>query len=173
MAEDADEKDTLETTTEEVEKTTDVEETVADTETEDPAKLKESNKRLFERTKKAEAEVKRLKAAAPKADEKSKQINAQVADPDELRLIARGLSDTEIEQLQVISKGKGLTLMESLKDPLFISFQKDLKEQEKKEKAKLRGSNSSNQGQQGEEPIVKPGMTAEEHKEAWNKAMKG
>lgn len=135
-------------------------------------------KQMFEdqrkRAEKAEAREKDLKSKIPepKPVVEQKQINAQVADPDELRLIARGLSDNEIEQLQVISKGKGLTLMESLKDPLFISFQKDLKEQEKKEKAKLGGSNSSNQGQEDEE-VVKSGMTVEEHREAWNKVMKG
>lgn len=131
------------------------------------------------RAEKAEADLKaeRQKNAVKPDDKKpvveQKQINAQVADPDELRLIARGLSDTEIEQLQVISKGKGISLMESLKDPLFISFQKDLKEQDKKEKAKLGGSNSSSQGQEGDEPLVKPGMTEEEHKEVWSKTMKG
>lgn len=143
-----------------------------------PEELRQIAEDQRKRAEKAEADLKaeRQKNAKPK-DEKpvgdQNKINAQSPDPDELRLIAKGLSDTEIEQARVISKGKGISLMESLKDPLFISFQKDLKEQEKKEKAKLGGSNSSNQGQQGDEPVVRSGMTAEEHKAAWEKTMKG
>ncbi|MEK9208172.1 MAG: hypothetical protein AAB922_06820 [Patescibacteria group bacterium] len=163
------ELDTTNEPTEEVVNTEEVEETVVDTETDDPAvetaKLKEANKRLFERAKKAEAEAKELKAKAFKSSSQP----AQQVDTDELRLIARGLSDEEIDQAKVISKGKGISLAESLKDPLFVSYQKDLKEQQRVEKAKLGASKGS--GQEGEEPLVKSGMTAAEHKEVWKKAL--
>lgn len=69
------------------------------------------------------------------------------ADADELRLIAKGLSDEEIEQAKVIAKGTGKNLVEAIKSPLFTAFQKELKEQERKDKAKLSASKGSNQEQ--------------------------
>lgn len=163
------ELDTTNEPTEEVDKTEEVEETVVDTETDDPAvdtaKLKEANKRLFERAKKAEAEAKELKA---KASKPSNQPVQQV-DSDELRLIAKGLSDEEIDTAKVIAKGKGISLVDSLKDPMFVAFQKEVKEQQARDNAKLGASSGS--GQEGEEQLVKPGMTTEEHKEVWKKAL--
>lgn len=147
----------------------DVEETAPEVETEDADKLRETNKRLFERTKKAEAELKALKA---------KPANIQSTNPqglpDELKLIARGLSDEEIEQAKVISKGKDISLHEAVKDPLFLSFQKDLKETQRKEKAKLGASRGS--GQQEEDiPMVdihKPlSEQTEDHKKIWQQAL--
>ena len=164
------ELDTINEPSEEDVKTEDVEDSVVDTETEDTAvedteKLKEANKRLFERAKKAEAEAKELKTKAKAQPE----VQPAQVDSDELRLIARGLSDEEIEQAKVISKGKGISLVDSLKDPMFISYQKDFKEQQRKEKAKLGASKGSSQ--EDEQPIVKSGMTTEEHKEVWRKAL--
>jgi len=127
---------------------------------EDVAKLKELNKKLFERAKKAEAELKKLKAEV-------KKVPSAQLDPDELRLIARGLSDEEIEQAKVIAKGRGVSLSEALKDPLFEAFRKDFEERQKREKAQLGASKGSSQVE--EQPLVKPGMTTEEHKKVWAK----
>ncbi len=125
--------------TEEVVETNEVEVETPVEETEDLEKLKESNKRLFERTKKAEAELKELKKKP------IPQTNTSPTDADELRLIAKGLSDEEIEQAKVISKGNEVSLIEAIKNPLFVAFQKDLKEQQRKEKAKLSASRGSSE----------------------------
>lgn len=151
--------------TEEVEKTEIVEETAETVETEDAEKLKDANKRLFERAKKAEAENKVLKAK----QEVKVEVPAQTADPDELRLIAKGLSDQEIDQAKVIAKGRGISLPEALKDPLLIAYRKELEEQRRKEKAKLGASKGS--GQADDEILVKPGTTLEEHRLIWEKAL--
>ena len=155
--------DSTNETTEEVVKTEEVvEESVVDTPPEDETeKLKETNKRLFERAKKAEAEAKKLKAEAEKAQPDPSN------ERDELRLIAKGLSDEEIEQAQVIAKGKGISLTESIKDPMFKAYQNELKEQQKKEKAKLGASKGSNQAP--DEVLVKPNMSREEHEALFNK----
>lgn len=88
---------------------------------------------------------------------------------DELKLIARGLSDEEIEQAKIIAKGKGIVLTEAIKDPLFTIYQNDLKEKQRKEDAKLGASKGS--GESGDSSLIKPDMTREEHLEAFQKVM--
>ncbi len=168
------------------EETDDIEETSLE-ETDDAGKLKEqntkladANKKLFERAKKAEGFIKQADGTwvkKPKAPEKPanppqppvNNNNAQL-DPEELKLIAKGISDEEIAQAKVIAKGKGgIPLTEAMKDPLFIAFQKELKEQEKKENAKLGASQGS--GQDDPKKEFKPGMSADDHKKAWKEKM--
>lgn len=152
------------------------EEEVADTSTEDSsneelAKLKEQNKKLFERAKKAEGFVFKdgqwVKLEAK--PQPKPQSNAQSDISDELRLIARGLSEEDIDQAKVIAKGRGVSLPEALKDPLFNSYKVGKEEQEKKDKAKLGASGGSDY--QGEEPLVKPGMSKEEHLKVWKEKL--
>ena len=116
---------------------------------------------LTARAKKAEEELKALKANPPVTNDP--QLS------DELKLIARGLSDEEIDKAKVIAKGAGIALQEAIKDPLFLSYQATLKEKERKEKAKLGASKGSGESQ--DETLIKPGMTREEHQEAFKKVM--
>ena len=135
------------------------EDTVALQEKLDKAEIAKSQ--LTARAKKAEEELKILKANPPLKQDP--QLS------DELKLIARGLSDEEIEQAKVIAKGKGIVLAEAIKDPLFLSYQATLKEKERKEKAKLGATKGSGESQ--DETLIKPGMTREEHQEAFKKVM--
>lgn len=149
----------------------DVEETTnsnENSEQEDAVALKEkleqaekAKSQLTARAKKAEDELKALKANPPLKQDP--QLS------DELKLIARGLSDEEIEQAKVIAKGKGIVLAEAIKDPLFLSYQATLKEQEKREKAKLGASKGSGESQ--DTTLIKPEMSREEHMEAFKKVM--
>lgn len=116
---------------------------------------------ILARAKKAEEELKALKANPP--------VKSDPQLSDELKLIARGLSDEEIEQAKVIAKGKGIVLAEAIKDPLFLTYQADLKEKEKKEKAKLGASKGS--GESEEETLIKPDMSREEHQKVFKKIM--
>lgn len=115
---------------------------------------------LTARAKKAEEELKALKANPPVTN------NPQLS--DELKLIARGLSDEEIEQAKIIARGKNIVLTEAIKDPLFLVYQSDLKEKERKEKAKLGASKGS-----GETEVeitgLEAGSSREEHKKAFDK----
>ncbi len=176
----------LNETEQDSETTEDIEETSLE-DTDDAAKLKEqntklaeANKKLFERAKKAEGFVKGddgkwVKKSKPQPKPEStqplenKQPNTAQLDPDELKLIAKGLSDKEIEQAKVVSKGKGISLMEAIKDDLFITFQEKMKEEEKKENAKLGASKGS--GQEEPKSDFRSGMSADEHKKAWKERM--
>jgi len=123
--------------------------------------LRKAKSQLTARAKRAEEELRSLKANPP--------ITSDPQLSDELKLIARGLSDEEIEQAKVIAKGKGVPLPEAVKDPLFLVYQSDLKEKEKKEKAKLGASKGSGESQ--DETLIKPEMTREEHEKAFKKVM--
>jgi len=122
---------------------------------------KKQYNQVFSRAKKAEEELKALKANPPLKQDP--QLS------DELKLIARGYSDEEIEKAKVIAKGLGVSLPEATKDPLFLVYQSDLKEKERKEKAKLGASKGS--GESEDETLIKPEMTREEHQKAFNKVM--
>lgn len=153
--------DSQDDTTEEVAKT--AEESKDETEQE----FTDSEKKLFARAKKAEAEAKEAKKKLAEA-ELNKTNQSSSANSDELRLIAKGFSDEAIEQASAIAKGKGISLNEAIKDPLFIAYQASVKEQEKKDKAKLGAARGSSQV---EETKIKPDMSRDEHKEAWKAAM--
>lgn len=113
----------------------------------------------------AEEKAKLLEQELAKSKVKVNNESPQLS--DELKLIARGLSDEEIEQAKMIAKGKGVILTEAIKDPLFILFQNDFKEKQKREEAKLGASRGSGESQ--EESEIKPDMSREEHMKVFKK----
>ena len=123
---------------------------------------------------KEEAEQARKDLAAER-EKHVAEVKAAVAptpqsDPDELRLMARGLSDEEIDQAKVLAKGNGTSLAEAIKSPLFKLYQENLKEEARKESAKLGASSGS--GQQAEElGANKPDLSKDDHKAVWKKAL--
>lgn len=165
--------DTSNDTTQEVDNTTDVEVTPPGESAEDKAtRLEEQNKQLFVRAKKAEGftlvDGKWVKQSKPAPAVPTPTPSTSTVSPEELRLIAKGLSDELIDQAKAISAGKGIPLADALKDPLFTAYQTVQAEEKKKEDAKLGASHGS--GQEGSSNVFKPGMTEEEHREAWKKA---
>ena len=138
----------------------------------------EKNKSLFgrltaEETSRKQAEADRDKFANENETLKKKPPveepkTAPAEEREELRLLARGLSDEEIEEAKAIAKGKGISLSEALKTPIFQLFQNNLKEEKRKEQARLGASQGSNQT--ASEKKIKPGMTREEHKAAFDEA---
>lgn len=141
---------------------------------------KVKNKEIFdasltdrEKAKLAKQEAEQAKAdleAEKKKNEKPPEVKPEATPDisDELRLLAKGLSEEEIEEAKSIAKGKGINLVEALKTKTFLLFQADLKEEQRKEKAKLGASHGS--GSDGDKPEITSGMTPEQHKAAWNKA---
>ena len=137
----------------------------------------EKNRQLFGRITEEEAKRKQIEADKAKIEadlaeaKKAPALEVPVkpeVDVTELKLIAKGLSDEEISEAKDIAKGKGITLLEALETKSFKLFQEDLKEEKRKEDAKLPASKGS-----GQTPIaegIKEGMTKDEHKEAWKKA---
>lgn len=121
--------------TEEVYNTEDVEETVADTDTEneapDDSELVEKNRKLFERAKKAEAEARALRE---KIQAKVPAVAAEKQDGlssmDTIALIdAKVTNKDDIETVQEYARLKGLSIGEALATPLVKSILKDNAEQ--------------------------------------------
>jgi len=127
-------------------------------------KERTAKSQILARAKKAEEELKALKAKPQESKTNDPQLS------EELKLIARGLSDEAIEQAKVIAKGKGIVLTEAVKDPLFEIYQKSEIEKEKKEKAKLGASKGSGETQE-EVKGFHSGASRDEHMEAFKKAV--
>jgi len=126
-------------------------------------KAREANRNINARARRAEDELKQLRKSTPPSINNDPQLL------EELKLIARGLSDEEIEQAKVVAKGKGIALTEAVKEPLFLTYQSDLKEKKRKEDAKLGASKGSGESQDQSE--IKSEMTREEHMKAFKKVM--
>jgi hypothetical protein len=156
--------DAEDTVTEEV-----LEEVTEDESGDDIETVRESNKRLFERAKAAEDKLRSLKKerydAQVNAQKKDLPDKGQSIERDELKLIARGLSDEEIDEAKSIARGKDITLTEALKTKSFLAYQKELREDAKKEEAKLGATRGSSQAKK---ETFHAGMTTEEHKALWN-----
>lgn len=125
------EKDTQETTTEEVVKTT--EETSQEEETEDgQPEYTEHEKKMFERAKKAEAEAKRLKAELETAKKKPQTQEPKddgLTPKDLYALMEAKVPQVDVDEVVKASKLLGKSIPETLKDNFVQARLKDLAEQ--------------------------------------------
>jgi hypothetical protein len=121
------------------------------------ADLEEKNKQLYARTKKTEQKVKPVLKS-----EDNSEGNIEL-----IEFFARGNSREDYQKLQVIMKGTGLSMTEAMADPLYQSYKEKKDREARDEKAQIGASKSSSSGEKSD---FKPGMTADEHKEAWKKA---
>lgn len=127
-------------------------------------KQRKANAQILARAKKAEQELKDLKAKPQENKPNDPQLQ------DELKLIARGLSDEAIEQAKIVAKGTGKTLQEAIKDNLFITWQEKEAEKERKEKAKLGAAKGSGQTEE-EETAFQSGSSRDDHLKAFKKRL--
>lgn len=152
-----------------VEEAEEVSEEVEETEAEEESEVEEeitiSKAKFSAMQRKAIAYDASKKQVKPKEQNINNNVQAE-----ELKLIARGLSDEEIEQAKVVAKGREVSLTEALKDPLFLSFQTDLKEKNRKRDAKLGASkgSSSVQATKG----FQSGMSKDDHFKLWQEQNK-
>lgn len=120
---------------------------------------------------KAQAEAHKWRRIAQKNQKQATVEEPRITTPElseELKLIARGLSDEEIEQAKVIAKGKGISLTNAVKEPLFTLFQDKIKDDKKKADAKLGASRGSGETQE-DITGVESGSSREEHMKAFKK----
>lgn len=89
--------------------------------------------------------------------------------PEELYLIAGGLSKEEVEQAKKVAKVEGVSLTDALKTELFLAWQNAHKAKLAQDAAKLPGSRGSAQNVPVEG--IKPGQTREEHLEVWKRTV--
>lgn len=102
---------------------------------------------------------------ASKPEAKPKTLQENYLTREEGILIAKGMDDESIGQLKVIAKGKGISLLEAEKDPLFSTYFEKVQKEKRSEQAKLGVSKGSSYKQ--DKPTFKPGLTREEHLALW------
>lgn len=151
-----------------------VEETVENPETEtteetietepevDVVQLQATNKKLYERAKKAEADLKALRANSSPAPKPAQQTSSPV-DVDERILTSQGMSTELLKHLKKVSQVLGVGLIEAQADPIFVAVKEKFELEQKQKKAGLGGSRGS-----GNPPVKKdfrtPGLKREEHR---------
>lgn len=157
---------------------TDTEETDAPSEADvDVAKLQETNKRLFERAKKAEAEAKALKASQPKQQKPASQPAPKTEPPSSLSveetvLRANGMSPELLKQLKAVAQVRGIGLIDAQADPIFVAVKEKLEKEQKQKEATLPASKGSGTSKPKKD-VSTPGLSEAEHKRLVAEAMAG
>lgn len=130
----------------------------------DVAKLQESNKRLFERAKKAEAEAKALKQGNNPAPVVAsvQQTSPASVDVDERILKSQGMNPELLQQLKDIAKLRGVNLIDAQSDPLFVATKEKFEKDEKSKRASV-GASRGSTGVQVQKDLNTPGLTREDH----------
>lgn len=126
------------------------------------AKLRSENKKLIEI-------IKRRKEREQSSDSKPKQTinNTQGLSRDEAILIASGFTTDDLDYLNVVAKGTGLSVNEAKEHPIFEAYLEKINAEKKAKRAKLGASKGSSINK----PVVLAGLTPEEHKKIWAEKM--
>lgn len=148
-----------ESTSEEV-----VEEEVEETQAEEEVTISKAKFSAMQRKAIAYDASKKQSPQKPKEDITNNNVSA-----DELKLIARGLSDELIEEAKVIAKGKGISLIEATQTDSFKVIQDYHIAEDKKSKAKLGASKGS--GISKAELGFTSGLSKEEHFKKWQETV--
>ena len=148
-------EETLETPVAEVE-----EEVVETTPEIDVDALQATNKKLFERAKKAEAELKALRpkvAVAPKVASQPASTNVE-----ETVLLAQGMSEELLGELKAVAAVRKTSLIKAQADPIFVAVKEKFEKEQKSSAASLGASRGSGNVKARKTPNT-PGLTREEH----------
>lgn len=125
-------------------------------------KARKAISQLTARAKKAEDELRNFKTSK---ETKADSNLTNTLSREEAVLIAQGYDLETLNQIQVIAKGKGVSLLEAEKDPLFVSYKEKKEAEAKAEKAKLGASKGS--GQKEAKVGFNSFESLEDHKKIW------
>jgi len=125
-------------------------------------KARKAISQLTARAKKAEDELRNIKTSK---ETKADSNLTNTLSREEAFLIAKGYDDESLNQIQVIAKGKGISMLDAEKDPLFISYKEKKDAEAKAEKAKLGASKGS--GQKEAKAGFNSFESLEDHKKIW------
>ena len=124
-----------------------------------PEQLQATNKKLFERAKKAEAELKALKGAPKPADAKP----SSPLSVEETVLLAQGMPEALVTELKAIAKLRKTTMLKAQTDPIFVAVKEKFEKDKKQRDASLPGSRGAG-GAKPQKTFTTPGLSREEHK---------
>lgn len=124
----------------------------------DVAQLQATNKKLFERAKKAEAENKVLKGTKKPAEAQASPTNVE-----ETVLLANGMDEELLEKLKKVAQVNGTTLIKAQNDPIFVAVKEKFEKDKKQASASMPASRGSGQSKPKKD-FATPGLTRDEHK---------
>ena len=136
------------------------EEVVETTPEVDVDKLQATNKKLFERAKKAEAE---LKALRPKVVAKPVSPASPTASVEETVLLAQGMPEELMNQLKKVAQVTGQSLIKAQTDSIYVAVKEKFEKEQKSKDASLGASRSSG-NVKARKTLNTPGLSREEHK---------
>ncbi len=124
----------------------------------------------IEKAEKLEKENAKLKKLFQNAREHTKQNinnttqNDQTQDTprDELRLVAKGFSDGEIEYINKVAVLEGITPLQASEHPIFISYKKNQEDKDRSQKAQL-GTSKRSQSFETPKTFSTPNTSRDEH----------
>lgn len=82
---------------------------------------------------------------------------------DEAVLFAQGFSEEDVDYLNVVAKGTGLSLKEAKEHPIFSAYLEKLESEKRNKKASMGAS----KGSTIKKPVVMSGLSKEDHLKIW------
>jgi hypothetical protein len=125
----------------------------------DVEQLQATNKKLFERAKKAEARLKELQPQRTEAKQVSPQINIE-----ETVLLANGMPEELLKELKAVAQVRNTSLIKAQNDPIFVAVKEKFEKDQKKKDASLPASRGSGSVKVAK-TINTPGLSRDEHKQ--------
>lgn len=125
----------------------------------DVEQLQATNKKLFERAKKAEAELKALK---PKVATAPVSPASPQLDPVEAALLVNGMSEELLGELKTVAKVRGVSLLKAQNDPIFVAVKEKFEKDKRQRDASLPASRGAG-GTKVKKSLTTPGLSREEH----------
>ncbi len=125
----------------------------------DIEQLRATNKKLFERAKKAEAEAKALKGITSKPAQPQQTPSVDI---DERILKSQGMSDELLSELRVIAALRGVSVIDAQSDHLFVAT-KEKFDKDSKSKAASMGASRGSGKVQPKKDFASPSLSREEH----------
>jgi hypothetical protein len=124
--------------------------------------LQATNKKLFERAKKAEAELKALKTKVPTPVKPVSQP-ASPSDVEETVLLANGMSEELLGELKAVAKARGISsLIKAQADSIFVAVKEKFEKEQKSRDASL-GASKGSGAAKVRKTFATPGLSREEH----------
>lgn len=126
----------------------------------DVAQLQATNKKLFERAKKAEADLKALKSAPKLTQAQSASSQASV---EETVLLANGMPEDLLAELKVVAKVRNVSIIKAQNDPIFVAVKEKFEKDKKTEQASMPASRGSS-GVKAKKTFSTPNLSREDHR---------
>lgn len=127
---------------------------------ENPEELKKKIKELEGTKNYYQSQYKKLKDKKPEQEDKSGDVPTR----EEVFLVSKGYSEEDLNQMNVIAKGKGISLKETEEDPLFKAYKSNVEQEDKSQKAQVGASTGSK--------MENTGNTKEDHKKKHGELLK-